>query len=74
VLGTHPEHAGRAHGLGLLAASLEEIDAAGGRAFLETAKPRNVGLYERFGFRVEGEVEVLPDVSATLMWRQPGGG
>jgi ribosomal protein S18 acetylase RimI-like enzyme len=73
TLGTHPDHAGHGHGLGLLAANLAEIDAAAGRAFLETAKPHNVGLYERFGFRVEREAEVLPGIAATTMWRQARG-
>lgn len=72
TLGTHPEHAGHGHGLGLLADNLEEVDAAGGRAFLETGKPHNVPLYERFGFRVDGEVEILPGLTFTQMWRQPG--
>jgi len=72
VLGTHPDHAGHGFGLGLLAENLAEIDAAGGApVFLETSKPHNVGLYERFEFEVERESEVLPGIGSTHMWRQP---
>jgi ribosomal protein S18 acetylase RimI-like enzyme len=72
VLGTHPDHAGHGLGLGLLSENLAEIDAAGGApAFLETSKPHNVGLYERFGFEVERQTEVLPGIPSTHMWRQP---
>ena len=35
------------------------MDAAGEDAYLETDKPENVGFYERFGFEVLGEAEVL---------------
>lgn len=71
VLGTHPDHAGHGYGLGLVAENLAEIDAAGGSpAFLETSKPHNVGLYERLGFEVEREVEVLPGIGSTHMWRR----
>jgi GNAT superfamily N-acetyltransferase len=70
VLGTHPGHAGQGYGLGLLAANLAEIDAAGGApVFLETAQPHNVQLYERFGFRTEREVEVVPGIDSIHMWR-----
>jgi len=70
VLGTHPDHAGHGYGLGLLAANLAEIDAAGGAlVYLETSKPHNVRLYERFGFTVERETEVVPGITATHMWR-----
>ena len=71
VLGTHPEHAGHGFGLRLLAANLAEIDATDGApVFLETSKPHNVPLYERLGFRVEREVEVVPGIASTHMWRR----
>ncbi len=36
-----------------------KMDAAGEDAYLETDKPINVRFYERFGFEVVGEEEVL---------------
>ncbi len=35
------------------------MDAAGEGAYLETDKPENVDFYERFGFKVVGEKEVI---------------
>ncbi len=36
-----------------------QMDAAGEDAYLETDKPVNVRFYERFGFEVVGEEDVL---------------
>lgn len=72
LLGTHPDHARRGLGMGVLAANLEGIDAAGAPAYLESSNPANVPRYERLGFRVLGEVELVPGIPATQMWRQPG--
>jgi ribosomal protein S18 acetylase RimI-like enzyme len=74
MLGTHPDHGGHGYGTALLTANLEEIDAAGARAFLETSSPANVSRYERLGFRVEREVELLASLRSVQMWREPGGG
>lgn len=73
MLGTHPDHAGHGHGTALLVANLVEVDAAGAPAFLETSVPANVPRYERLGFRVEREVELLAGISSTQMWRSPAG-
>ncbi|HEY2714718.1 MAG TPA: GNAT family N-acetyltransferase [Solirubrobacterales bacterium] len=73
MLGTHPDHAGHGYGRALLGANLEEIDAAGAPAFLETSSPANIPRYERLGFRVEREVDLLAGLSTTQMWRPPGG-
>lgn len=47
------------------------MDAAGDGAYLETDKPINVRLYERFGFEVVGEQEVL-GVPNWFMLRRSG--
>lgn len=73
LLGTNPDHAGHGHGMRLLAANLEEIDAAGAPAYLESSNPANLPRYEGLGFRPLGEVELLPGIPATQMWREPGG-
>ena len=73
LLGTHPDHAGRGLGMGLLAANLEEIDAAEAPAYLESSNAANVPRYERHGFRPLSEVELIPGIPATQMWREPGG-
>ncbi len=70
LLGTHPDHQGRGRGLGLLAETLEVVDAAGLPAYLEASNVANVALYERHGFGVHGSFP-LPDSSGDVvtMWR-----
>jgi GNAT superfamily N-acetyltransferase len=72
LLGTNPDQRGRGLGMGLLAATLEQIDAAGAPAFLESSNPVNTPRYERLGFAVCGEFG-LPEggPSVTQMWRDP---
>ena len=48
------------------------MDAAGEDAYVEADKPINVRFYERFGFEVVGEEEVL-GVTNWFMLRQPQG-
>lgn len=75
LLATHPDHAGKRLGVGLVAANLAEIDAADppAPAFLESSNPRNVGRYERLGFRPLREVDLIAGLTATQMWRPPRG-
>ena len=47
-----------------------QMDAAGEDAYLETDKPENVRFYERFGFEVVGEEEVI-GVPNWYMLRRP---
>ncbi len=47
-----------------------QMDAAREDAYLETDKPQNVRFYERFGFKVVGEQEVL-GVTNCFMLRRP---
>jgi GNAT superfamily N-acetyltransferase len=69
LLGTHPDHAGQGLGMGLLAANLEEIDAAGAPAYLESSNAANVPRYERHGFQAQREIELIAGIPATQMWR-----
>jgi ribosomal protein S18 acetylase RimI-like enzyme len=71
TLGVEPSLWGRGGGRALLAAWLAEVDARGGRAYLETDAPRNLGFYERAGFRVEREMRIL-DVPVWAMDRPAG--
>ncbi len=48
---------GLGYGSALLAHSLEACDKAHQAAYLESTNPRNVPLYERFGFEVIGEIQ-----------------
>lgn len=72
LLATDPDQRGRGLGMGLLAATLEQIDAEGAPAFLESSNPVNTPRYERLGFAVCGEFG-LPGggPGVTQMWRDP---
>jgi len=75
LLATHPDHAGKGLGVGLVADNLAEIDAADppAPAFLESSNPRNLTRYERLGFRPTHEVELIAGLTGTQMWRPPRG-
>jgi GNAT superfamily N-acetyltransferase len=70
MLATHPDHVGEGLGMALLAANLEEIDAAGAPAFLETSVRPLVPHYEAHGFRPEREDEILDGIPSIQMWRR----
>lgn len=72
LLGTHPDHRGQGTGMRLLAANLEEIDALGMPAYLESSNRANDHRYERLGFVQVGEF-AAPGGEPTVgcMWRDP---
>jgi GNAT superfamily N-acetyltransferase len=70
LLGTHPAHAGRGLGMGLLAESLRRTDAEGMPAYLESSNPANNHRYERHGFAKIGEFYPPgSEIPVTTMWR-----
>lgn len=72
LLGTHPDHAGRGLGMGLLADNLQRLDAEGTPAYLESSNPANNYRYQRLGFGSCGEFELPEDGPNVLqMWRDP---
>ena len=72
LLGTRPDHRGKGLGMGLVAANLAAIDAAGMPAYLESTNPANVDRYRRVGFEPVGEFALpLDGPSVTTMWRDP---
>jgi GNAT superfamily N-acetyltransferase len=72
VLGTDPPAQGQGFGSALLTSRLSRCDDHRFPAYLESSKEGNVSYYERFGFRVTGEIQ-LPDGGPRLwpMWRNP---
>jgi ribosomal protein S18 acetylase RimI-like enzyme len=72
AVGVLPERQGRGIGVRLLGAMLRRCDRLAVPAYLESSNPRNLGFYERLGFRTTGEVSTLDErVPLTLMWRDP---
>jgi GNAT superfamily N-acetyltransferase len=65
ILGTDPAHQGAGLGSALVASGLEECDAQGLPAYLESSKESNIPFYEKHGFVVTGEVRV-PD--GPVLW------
>lgn len=69
-IGVEPALQGRGIGSQMLAVYCEQLDLAGDAGYLETDKPENVRLYERFGFEVQSHAFVL-GVQNWFMWREP---
>ncbi|WP_342660949.1 hypothetical protein Rruber_01690 [Rhodococcus ruber] len=72
AIGTGNAARGGGFGKALLRSRLDRCDADGMPAYLESSKEKNISYYERFGFRVTGEIAV-PNGGPTLwkMWREP---
>jgi ribosomal protein S18 acetylase RimI-like enzyme len=73
LLGTDPDLQGRGLGSAVLQPVLDRCDLDGVGAYLESSKVRNLGFYERYGFRIVGELQ-LPWGGPKMwpMWRDPG--
>ena len=70
LLGTDPAHAGRGYGRQLLKHNLAIVDAEYAAAYLDCADEM-VPLYERFGFRVIGSIDLPDGPRSNGMWRPP---
>ena len=71
LLGTHPDHRGQGMGMGLLAATLAEIDRLHMPAYLESSNRANDHRYERLGFAGIGEFSAPGgEPSVGCMWRE----
>ena len=66
--GVLPERQRQGIGSQLLNYFCEHLDRLGAAAYLETDKPENVQLYQRFGFSVIAEAPVL-GVPNWFLWR-----
>ncbi len=71
VLGTDPPAQGRGLGSALLASRLSRCDDDRVPAYLESSKECNIPYYERFGFRVTGELRLRGGPPVWPMWREP---
>ncbi len=73
-LATHPDHRGRGVGQQLLRENLNEFDAQGIPAYLESTNPANNHRYRRAGFSTLGMfTSTFNSAPITTMWRPVGG-
>jgi ribosomal protein S18 acetylase RimI-like enzyme len=71
-IGTDPPKQGMGVGSALVRQMLERCDADRMPAYLETQKKDNVPWYEKFGFRITGEIDIPGGgPHMWLMWRDP---
>jgi ribosomal protein S18 acetylase RimI-like enzyme len=70
VLGTDPSAQGQGFGSSVLQGVLEQCDADGVGAYLESSKESNVDFYSRHGFRVLDELQLPRGPKMWPMWRE----
>jgi GNAT superfamily N-acetyltransferase len=72
VIGVDPVSQGKGVGGSIIAPTLRRADAAGIHCYLETAQPKNIPMYEHFGFKVlVDEVEPKSGVRFWTFLREP---
>lgn len=69
AVGVDPICQGRGYGSALMARSLERCDRDHAVAYLESSNPRNVPLYERFGFEVTARLQAGSSPTVVTMTR-----
>jgi ribosomal protein S18 acetylase RimI-like enzyme len=69
MIGVDPREQGQGLGSALLRRGLARCDRDQLPAYLESTNPRNVPLYERFGFKVVGEIKTTTSPVITPMIR-----
>jgi ribosomal protein S18 acetylase RimI-like enzyme len=71
ILAAHPLQQRRGAGRALLTRLVEDADARGLPAYLETTKPDNVAYYRGFGFEVTSDAPLPRDARMWFMLRPP---
>ena len=69
LIGVDPARQGQGVGSALLAHAAARLDRDHLPAYLESSNPRNIPLYERYGFRIIGEIQVGSSPVLTPMLR-----
>ncbi|MFL5778307.1 MAG: GNAT family N-acetyltransferase [Chloroflexota bacterium] len=70
-IGVDPFWHGQGIGAALLGYALDRVDDEGAEAYLESTNPRNISLYERYGFAVTREIRVGGAPPLFPMLRRP---
>lgn len=71
LIGVAPAHQGKGIGAALLRPVLNRCDSQKLLAYLEATSPRNVSLYERYGFKALGNIQVADSPPVVPMLREP---
>jgi len=71
LLGVEPYSQGKGIGAALMQPVLLRCDQEGALAYLESANPRNIALYERHGFEVMGRIQIGAAPPVVPMLRLP---
>lgn len=71
LIGVDPFQQGNGVGSALMKHALVPCDRDGMIAYLESSNPRNISLYERYGFEVIGEIQVGTSPTLRPMLRRP---
>lgn len=71
LIATDPSRQGRGIGGALMRHALARCDRDGAVAYLESSNPRNISLYQRYGFEILGTIQVGTSPVLTPMLREP---
>ena len=74
MIGVETRSQGKGIGAKLMRHAVERVDSEGLPAYLESSNPRNISLYERFGFAVVGTIKAGSAPPMYPMYRRPLGG
>jgi len=69
-LGVLPEQQGKALGSSILHHLIKKADGEHVGCYLENANPRNIPFYQRFGFQIIHEKDII-GIPSWFMWRPP---
>ena len=72
-LGVEPGYQGKGLGSSILSHLIAKADVAGVGCYLENANPGNISFYQRSGFLVTQEMEII-GIPTWFMWRPPATG
>ena len=69
TIGTDPKFQGKGYGGVIMRDRLAAVDAAGQPCYLESSKDTNIPIYQSFGFKLTGEMQVPDGPKIWPMWR-----
>jgi GNAT superfamily N-acetyltransferase len=71
LIGVDPTCQGRGYGSALLGHAVAQCDRDGQPAYLESSNPRNIPLYQRYGFEIIGRIQAGTSPTVVPMLRRP---